>query len=140
MRKIINGRLYDTEKAKEIATYHYNSGDFARYNEKLYKTKNNILQQIDLTSIAHTAEITPYYAWENVERPMIIEFRNRAINKIDGTKVPCAMISGAEPLIELADKQFFRINWEQEGGELKVFADNDLFQPIHNCIDKECLY
>lgn len=39
MRKIINGRLYDTEKAKEIATYYYNSGDFARYNEKLYKTK-----------------------------------------------------------------------------------------------------
>jgi A118 family predicted phage portal protein len=103
---------------------------------KLYKTKNNILQQIDLTSIAQTAEITPYYAWENVERPMIIEFRNRAINKIDGTKVPCAMISGAEPLIELADKQFFRINWEQEGGELKVFADNDLFQPIQGAGNK----
>jgi A118 family predicted phage portal protein len=103
----------------------------------LYKVKGGKLQQAGLESLEQTKDLTPYYAWQNVERPMVIEFRNRANNKIDGTKVPCAMICGAEKLIELADKQFYRLNWEQEGGEMKVFADGDLFRPIQGRDKKE---
>lgn len=103
----------------------------------LYKVKGGKLQQAGLESLEQTKDLTPYYAWQNVDRPMVIEFRNRANNKIDGTKVPCAMICGAEKLIELADKQFYRLNWEQEGGEMKVFADGDLFRPIQGKDKKE---
>ncbi len=103
---------------------------------QLYKAMGGILKSIALTAIDQTKDITPYYVWDNVDRPMIVEFRNRSNNKIDGTKVPCAMICGTEPMIEMADKQFYRINWEQEGGEMKVFADNDLFQPIQGSTNK----
>lgn len=42
MKKVINGLLYDTEKAEEVAIYSNNrvSGDFKMLEETLYRTKN----------------------------------------------------------------------------------------------------
>lgn len=41
MKKIINGRLYDTETAKCIAYYEYGrQGDFEGYSETMYRKKN----------------------------------------------------------------------------------------------------
>ena len=40
MRKIVDGYLYDDEKAEEIAEHSaYYPGDFQHYSEKLYRTK-----------------------------------------------------------------------------------------------------
>ncbi|RQD73490.1 MAG: hypothetical protein D5R97_09295 [Candidatus Syntrophonatronum acetioxidans] len=40
MKKVINGKLYDTEKAVFIASYRYsNPSDFKHIEEDLYKTK-----------------------------------------------------------------------------------------------------
>ena len=40
MRKIINGKRYDTETATQVAHYrHSNPGDFAFYAEELYRTR-----------------------------------------------------------------------------------------------------
>ena len=41
MKKIINGKLYDTETAKEIASKSHGSGprDFHHYSEELYKKR-----------------------------------------------------------------------------------------------------
>ena len=58
---------------------------------------------------------------------MIIEFRAHTLNKIDGSNVPVPIIAGAEDLIKEADEQFERMNWEQRGGEMRVFADRDMF-------------
>ncbi|KPK66796.1 MAG: hypothetical protein AMS21_01180 [Gemmatimonas sp. SG8_38_2] len=41
MRQVIEGLIYDTEKAEKIGYSSYsNSGDFRHYEETLYKTKN----------------------------------------------------------------------------------------------------
>ena len=93
---------------------------------RLY-SNNGTLRETSLTNCPQTAELTPEYAWLEVKQPMIIEFRNHAINKIDGSNVPVAIIAGAEELIKNADEQFERMNWEQKGGELRVWADRDMF-------------
>lgn len=94
----------------------------------LYRNDNSAMKKTSLTDCPQTADITPVYTWENVKQPMIIEFRNHAVNKIDGSNVPVAIIAGAEDLIKDADEQYERMNWEQEGGKMRVFADRDMFQ------------
>ena len=94
----------------------------------LYRNEGGALRKTDLTDCPQTADITPEYEWQNVRAPMIIEFRNHAVNKIDGSNVPVPVIAGAEDLIKDADEQFERMNWEQKGGEMRIFADRDMFQ------------
>nr|DAI80929.1 MAG TPA: portal protein [Caudoviricetes sp.] len=94
----------------------------------LYRNEGGALRKTDLTDCPQTADLTPLYEWENVAFPMIIEFRNHAVNKVDGSNAPVPIIAGAEDLIKSADEQFERMNWEQKGGEMRVFADRDMFQ------------
>lgn len=90
------------------------------------------LKPCPLTACNKTENISPSFVWENVKIPMFVEFRTRQTNRIDGSNVPTALISGAEDLIRQADEQWERINWEQEGGKLRVFADSDLFRKRQN--------
>lgn len=94
----------------------------------LYRNEGGSLRKTDLSDCPQMADITPTYAWEKVAFPMIIEFRNHAVNKVDGSNVPVPVIAGAEDLIKDADEQFERMNWEQKGGEMRIFADRDMFQ------------
>ena len=94
----------------------------------LYRNDLGTMRKVNLTDCQQTADITPAYTWQHVKQPMIIEFRNHSANKIDGSNVPVAIIAGAENLIQDADEQYERMNWEQEGGELRVFADRDMFE------------
>ncbi len=93
----------------------------------LYRNEGGALRKTSLTDCPQTADITPLYVWQNVKQPMIIEFRNHAVNKIDGSNVPVPIIAGAEDLIKDADEQYERMNWEQEGGKMRIFADRDMF-------------
>ena len=95
---------------------------------ELYRIKNGSLAKTTLDACTVTAGLTAAYSWDNVEKPFIVEFRNREPNTIDGSNVPCALWRTTENLIENVDKQFSRLNWEQEGGEMVVFADEDLFK------------
>lgn len=97
-------------------------------NVELYEVRNNNLYKKTLQECSQTESLTPVYVWENVEKPFIVEVRNRQPNKIDGSNIPCALWQGTENLIKDADEQYARLLWEQEGGELKVFADEDLFK------------
>lgn len=94
---------------------------------KLYENVEGKLRPVSLTACTQTAELTPEYVWRNCGRPMIIEFRNHSTNKIDGSNVPVAMIDDAIDLIEKADRQLARMDWEQEAGEKRIFADRDMF-------------
>lgn len=99
---------------------------------KLYEVKSGMFKPVPLTYCKQTEAITERFVWQNVKHPFIVEFRNRTINKIDGSSVPVSILSGLEHLIKQADEQWGRMNWEQEGGELRVFADQELFRPIQN--------
>lgn len=41
MKKVINGKVYNTETAEELHHWrsHHNAGDFGAYDETLYRTK-----------------------------------------------------------------------------------------------------
>lgn len=99
---------------------------------KLYEVKAGTYKNVPLTYCKQTENITESFTWQNVKQPFIVEFRNRAINKIDGSGTPVSLLAGIEHLIKHADTQWGRMNWEQEGGALKVFADQELFRPIQN--------
>ena len=86
------------------------------------------LRKRNLTDCPQTAELTESYKWENVDHPMIIEVRNRKPNNIDGSQCPVPFYSGNENLVEDADRQYERMNWEQESAKRLVFADEDLFE------------
>lgn len=94
----------------------------------LYLIIGEQLRKASLSECTQTAGLDESYSWEDVEKPMIVEVRNRMPNKIDGSNVPCALWQGTENLVRNADEQYARILWEQEGGELKIFADEDLFK------------
>ena len=107
-------------------THDFNGTDHS-VSLKLYESTDGKLRPVSLAACTQTAELTPEYVWRNCGRPMIIEFRNHATNKIDGSNVPVAMINDAIELIEKADRQLARMDWEQEAGEKRIFADRDLF-------------
>ena len=94
---------------------------------RLFENKAGKLRETSLNACQQTAELTPVYIWENCGRPMIVEFRSGITNKIDGSSVPVALIDAALDLIQKADEQFARMDWEQEAGEKRVFADRDMF-------------
>ena len=124
---IILKKIIDGEKHYILTETHDFDGTSHFVRCKLYRQENSILRETSLQNCDQTKDLTPEYVWKDCKRPMIIEFRNRAINKIDGSRVPVAMISGAEDLIEKADRQFERMDWEQRGGEKRIFADRDMF-------------
>lgn len=95
---------------------------------QLFEKKGDTYTQRPLSATSKTAELTEEFQYNDIDRPMIIEFRNRKTNNIDGSRVPVAIYSGRENLLEDADRQYCRINWEQEAGEKRVFASADLFR------------
>lgn len=117
------------EKKRQFILCEIHSYDGLNHNvkSKLYEETDGTLRPVPLTACAQTADITPEYIWKNCGRPMIIEFRSNVTNKIDGSNVPVALIDAAVDLIERADEQFARMDWEQEAGEKRVFADRDMF-------------
>ncbi len=94
---------------------------------QLYEKKGERHEQRGLAGTPKTATLTEEYVWTDLPRPMFVEFRSRKTNNIDGSRVPVAIYSGRENLLEDADRQYCRINWEQEAGEMRVFASADLF-------------
>ena len=94
----------------------------------LYEKKGDIYTQRPLTATAKTEALTEEFVYQNIDQPMIVEFRSKKTNNIDGSRVPVAIYSGRENLLEDADRQYSRINWEQEAGEMRVFASADLFR------------
>ena len=125
---IILKQIITTKKNFILCEIHDFDGTSHHVNTKLYENQDGTLRQVPLSACEQTAEITPEYTWNNCGRPMIVEYRNHATNKIDGSNVPVALIDDAIDLIEKADRQLARMDWEQEGGQKVVFADRDMFQ------------
>lgn len=124
---IILKQIVTTKKNFLLCEIHQYDGVNHNVELKLYENENANLRQVPLSVCEQTRDLTPQYSWNNCGRPMIIEYRSHATNKIDGSNVPVALIDDAIDLIEKADKQFERMDWEQEGGEKRVFADRDMF-------------
>lgn len=124
---IILKQIATTKKNFLLCEIHNYDGLNHNVEMKLYENEKGTLRQVPLTSCGQTASLTAEYTWNNCGRPMIIEYRSSVTNKIDGSNVPVALIDDAVDLIEKADRQFARMDWEQEAGEKRIFADRDMF-------------
>lgn len=125
---ILLKQFEDNGKKYLLTENHNYSNNTHKVECSLYENKNGVLNKVSLTSCNSTKDITPVYEWQNVQFPMIVEFRNHSVNLVDGSNVPVSMLCGIENIIKDADEQYERMNWEQESGEKRIFADRDLFQ------------
>ena len=124
---VIFKQFSENKKTFILCENHEYNGTDHSVKLNLYDSTDGTLRPVSLAACTQTAALTPDYVWRNCGRPMIVEFRNHATNKIDGSNVPVALIDDAIDLIEKADRQFARMDWEQEAGEKRIFADRDMF-------------
>ncbi len=82
--------------------------------------------EINLTDIPEWAALEPETTIKNVDRLLFAYFKMPEANTID-THSPLGVsgYSRATKLIEQADKQYSRLLWEFEGGELAIDVDRD---------------
>ena len=86
-----------------------------------------------LGAVPDWADIEPETVLQNVPRPLFVYFRMPFANNIDDTSpLGVSIYSRAAETIEQLDKQYSRLIWEFEGGELAVHAAEDLFRPRIN--------
>lgn len=71
-----------------------------------------------LTAVDEWAQLPPFVLWQQVKRPWFIEV---------STKDTRPIFADGLDLIKQADKQFARILWENEGGELAVHGSPEMF-------------
>lgn len=89
-------------------------------------------KECSLTEVADWAEIQPEVVLQNVESTLFAYFKMPIGNTIDmRSPLGVSVYSRALGLIREADKQFQRLMWEYEGGELAIDAAEELFKHIN---------
>lgn len=109
-----------------LEMHDFDSGKYSVQN-RAYRSKNDasLGNEIPLTDIPEWADITPKADFENIERPLFAYFKMPCANNIDtSSPLGISVFSRVIPLIEEAEKQFSRLLWEFEGGELAVYASD----------------
>lgn len=125
---IITKKITDNKKEFLLIEKHKYENKAHTVESELYLIKGNSLTKVSLEECPQTAGTTPSYTWQNVEKPFIVEIRNRLPNNVDYSDIPCALWQNTENLVRNADEEYNRLNWELESGTTRVFADEDLFK------------
>lgn len=115
-------RKSDTEKYYRIERHTLNGGMLTITNRAYTGGVNNIGAQIPLESVEQWANLMPEVSYP-LDRMDFGYYRNPLKNRIDYSPCGVSIYSGAEELIERADKQAARIDWEFESGERAVHVD-----------------
>lgn len=85
-----------------------------------------------LSEVAAWADIAPEVNIQDVESPLFAYFRIPLGNTIDmNSPLGVSVYSRAVDNIMEADKQFQRLLWEYEGGELAIDASEDAFKRVN---------
>lgn len=96
---------------------------------KAYKTSKNgndtdLGQEIPLTSVERWQEIQPETKIANIDKPLFGFFKTPIANNIDtSSPLGVSTFAAAKELIERADRQFSRLDWEYEGGQIAIDVD-----------------
>lgn len=103
-----------------------------RITNRAYKNTvgdDSLGNRVLLTAVEEWKDLSPEAFIPDVEKPLYGYFKMPMTNNID-TRSPlgCSIYSRAVNLIKEADKQYSRILWEYEGGELAINAAADLFK------------
>lgn len=98
---------------------------------KAYVTKYNpnaetseLGTEIPLTTIEKWSNIEPRTTVENVEKPLFGYYRVPLANNVDmKSPLGVSVFNRAVRMIERTDKQFSRLDWEYEGGQIAIDVD-----------------
>ena len=100
-------------------------------------SQDDLGQEISLTSVPGWENIAPSVTIANVDRLLFAYFKMPEANNIDiYSPLGVSGFDKAIDLIEQADKQFSRLLWEYEGGELAIDIDRDALKDT-NVFDGE---
>ena len=100
-------------------------------------SQDDLGQEIPLTSVPGWENIAPSVTIANVDRLLFAYFKMPEANNIDiYSPLGVSGFDKAIDLIEQADKQFSRLLWEYEGGELAIDIDRDALKDT-NVFDEE---
>lgn len=122
--------------------YHKLVGDSVIIENRVFKSTNNGSQNYYDTDLGEEVSLKSVPEWsglerrttiKNVDRLLFAYFRMPEANTIDPhSPLGVSGFSRAVKLIEQADKQFSRMLWEFEGGELAIDVDRLAFKEIED--------
>ena len=122
--------------------YHKLVGDSVIIENRVFKSTNNGSQNYYDTDLGEEVSLKAVPEWsglerrttiKNVDRLLFAYFRMPEANTIDPhSPLGVSGFSRAVKLIEQADKQFSRMLWEFEGGELAIDVDRLAFKEIED--------
>lgn len=92
---------------------------------------NDLGTEIDLTQVDEWANIEPETVIQNIDFPLFAYFKIPQGNVVDvDSQLGVSVYARAERagVLEEADKQWQRLSWEYEGGEMAIDASSDMFK------------
>lgn len=126
-RKWVGKEIYSRLEKHELKGTEYtitNRAFVSAYEEAIGR-------ECQLIEIEEWADIQPEVNISNVESPLFSYFRIPLGNTIDlRSPIGVSVYSRSVDLIREADKQFQRLLWEYEGGELAIDASEDAFKRV----------
>lgn len=127
-RKWDNRKVYSRLEKHELKGKTYiitNTAYVSAVEESLGK-------RCELTDVAEWSNIQPETVIQDIEAPLFAYFKIPFGNTIDKrSPLGVSVYARAIGLIREADKQFQRLMWEYEGGELAIDASEDAFRRVN---------
>ena len=126
-RKVI-GRNYYTRL--ETHTFHAENQTYTVENKAYFSLSPDSLgTECSLQSVSGWENLQEIQTIKNIEKPLFAVYQNPAANTIDpDSPVGLSCFAHAGELIQEANDQWARIQWEFKGTELAVDARQDLFR------------
>ena len=88
-----------------------------------YEKSGTIWKEISLSAVPKWADLTPKMKVDGVDRPLFAYLKMPGANTIDtSSPLGVSVYQRAVELMEQADRQYSRLLWEFEGGELAIDA------------------
>ena len=136
-KKIDKDIVYSRLEHHKYANHSVTVTNLAFKSTSSVKNDADLGQQIPLTSVPEWSNIEPVVKIDKVDRLMFAYFKMPEANTIDmQSPLGVSGFDKATHLIEQADKQYSRLLWEYEGGELAIDIDRDALRDTEVRNDK----
>jgi A118 family predicted phage portal protein len=124
-QKVIGDKYYT-----KLECHDYRDGtETIRNLAYMSRERDCIGREVSLTAVDEWAQIAPEATIMNIPHPMFAYYRMPVANAVDPqSPLGASVYSRAVDLLAEADKQWSRLLWEMEGGELAIDADASLLE------------
>lgn len=126
LKKVV---MLETQKITD--TLYYIRFEFHLLENNMLIIRNKAYQSSDGQTVGAEVPLTVFEDWKNLPEEIgysidYVDFgyyRNPIDNTIDGSKCGVSIFESATDIIQKADIQFGRIDWEYESGERSIYVD-----------------